>query len=90
MGTYLTPPHKRRNPLRVNELLIMRTFVPSIMLVISLLFLLLGGGNIKNLKEDLNKSEDLCKKNKGLSMEEIYIKTNKTTKELIAQKQQKN
>ena len=87
MGTYLTPPHKRRNPLRVNELLIMRTFVPSIMLVVSLLFLLLGGGNIKNLKEDLNKSEDLCKKNKGLSMEEIYIKTNKTTKELIAQKE---
>ena len=87
MGTYLTPPHKRRNPLRVNELLIMRTFVPSIMLVVSLLFLLLGGGNIKNLKEDLNKSEDLCKRNKGLSMEEIYIKTNKTTKELISQKE---
>ena len=87
MGTYLTPPHKRRNPLRVNELLIMRTFVPSIMLVVSLLFLLLGGGNIKNLKEDLNKSEDLCKRNKGLSMEEIYIKTNKITKELISQKE---
>ena len=88
MGTYLVPPHRRNSPFRKNELLIMRVFVPAVMLVVSLLFLLIGGGdNIKSLKEGLNKSEDLCKKNKGLSMEEIYIKTNETTNELIAQKE---
>ena len=87
MGTYLVPPHRRNNPFRKNELLIMRVFLPAVMLVVSILFLLIGGDNINSLKEGLNKSEDLCKNNKGLSMEEIYIKTNETTNELITQKE---
>ena len=87
MGTYLVPPHRRNNPFRKNELLIMRVFLPAVMLVVSILFLLIGGDNINSLKEGLNRSEDLCKNNKGLSMEEIYIKTNETTNELITQKE---
>ena len=87
MGTYIVPPRRMRNPLRKNQLLIMRTFVPAVMLIVSLLFLLIGGDNINTLKEGIQRSGDLCKKNKGLTMEEIYIKTNKTTKELITKKE---
>ena len=87
MGTYIVPPRRMRNPLRKNQLLIMRTFVPAVMLIVSLLFLLIGGDNINTLKEGIQRSGDLCKKNKGLTMEEIYIKTNKTTNELITQKE---
>ena len=43
------------------------------MLVVSIIFLIVGVDNVKSMKRDINKSEDLCKKYKGLSMQEIYI-----------------
>ena len=86
MGTYIEPPNGRRRQLKSNELLLMRTLVPTIMLIVSLIFLLIGGENVKSLIKDIHKAEDLCNSNKGLSMQEIYIKTNETTNDLIIKK----
>ena len=83
MGTYIEPPNGRRHKLKFNELVLMRTLIPTIMLVVSLIFLLIGGENVKSLLKDIHKTEDLCTSNKGLSMQEIYIKTNETTNNLL-------
>lgn len=56
------------------------------MLIVSLIFLMIGAENIKLMKKNISKAENLCKENKGLSMEEIYIKTNETLNELLTQK----
>ena len=85
VGTYIIPPN-RRHPLKFRELILMRTIIPVVMLIISLIFLLIGADNIKSMKRDIHKAEDLCNQNKGLTMQEIYIKTNKTTNELIEKK----
>ena len=83
MGTYIEPPNGRRHKLKFNELLLMRTIIPTIMLIVGLIFLLVGGENVKSLIKDIHKTEDLCTSNKGLSMQEIYIKTNETTNNLL-------
>ena len=85
MGTYIIPPHGRRLP-KIQELLLMRIMIPIIMLIVSLIFLLIGGDNITSLRNNINKAENLCKENKGLSMEEIYIKANETLNELMIKK----
>lgn len=85
MGTYIVPPMRMHRP-KFRELLMMRTIIPTIMLVVSIIFLIVGADNVKSMKKDINKSEDLCNKSKGLSMQEIYIKANETMKELIEQK----
>ena len=71
MGTYIVPPMRMHRP-KFRELLMMRTIIPTIMLVVSIIFLIVGADNVKSMKKDINKSEDLCNKNKGLSMQEIY------------------
>ena len=85
MGTYIIPPFSIQRP-KFRELLMMRTMIPSIMLIVSIIFLIVGVDNVKSMKRDINKSEDLCKKYKGLSMQEIYIKANETINELIEKK----
>ena len=85
MGTYIEPPNMKHRP-RLKELLMMRTIIPIIMLIVSLIFLMIGAENIKLMKKNISKAENLCKENKGLSMEEIYIKTNETLNELLTQK----
>ena len=86
LGTYIIPPNGRVHRPRFKELLLMRTLIPIIMLIVSLIFLLIGGDNIKSLKNNIMKAENLCKENKGLSMEEIYIKSNETLSKLMTLK----
>ena len=85
MGTYIEPPNMKHKP-RLKELLMMRTMIPIIMLIVSVIFLLIGGENVKTMKKNINRAENLCNENKGLSMEEIYIKTNETLNVLMTQK----
>ena len=68
VGTYIIPPN-RRHPLKFRELILMRTIIPVVMLIISLIFLLIGADNIKSMKRDIHKAEDLCNQNKGLTMQ---------------------
>ena len=85
LGTYMSPPGMRR-PIPKSQLLIMRAMIPIIMLIVSIIFIMIGVENVKSLKKDINKAEDLCKENKGLSMVEIYIKSNDTFNLLKAKK----
>ena len=85
LGTYMSTPGMRR-PIPKSQLLIMRAMIPIIMLIVSIIFIMLGVENVKSLKKDINKAEDLCKENKGLSMAEIYIKSNDTFNLLKAKK----
>ena len=81
-GTYINPPPMNRNRLRKGEMIMLRSIAPFIMLIISIIFLLFGLSNIKILKNDIKRSQNICESNKGLTMNEIYIKLNKTNYEL--------
>ena len=81
-GTYMAPPPMYRNKVRKGEIIILRSISPFIMLIISVIFLIFGLNNIHYLKNDIKRSENICKSNKGLTMNEIYIKFNKTNYEL--------
>ena len=53
MGTYIEPPNMKHKP-RLKELLMMRTMIPIIMLIVSVIFLLIGGENVKTMKKNIN------------------------------------
>ena len=82
LGTYVAPPLGNPNIIRKGEILMMRTFTPSIMLIITIIFLIFGLDNIKFLKKGIEKAQKMCESHKGLSMEEIYILYNQTNYEL--------
>ena len=82
LGTYVSPPSGQNIQMKEGDLFIMRIFSPVIMIVITIIFLLFSLENIKLLKLDIKKSQNICELNKGLSMEEIYNKLNKTKNEL--------
>jgi hypothetical protein len=56
----------------------MRRFSPIIMLIISFIFLFFSLSNIQILKTNIKKAQNTCEFYKGLSMDEIYNKLNKT------------
>ena len=59
-----------------------RIVSPLIMTVVTVIFFLFSLENIKVLKANLKNVQSICESNKGLSMEEIYNKFNKTNYEL--------
>ena len=83
LGTYVVAFPGQNNILRRNELLMMRNFSPIIMLIISIIFGVFSLNNIKSMKKNIKQAQNLCETNKGLSMEEIYIKLNKTSNDLL-------
>ena len=82
LGTYVAPPLGQNINLRQGEILLMRVFTPSIMFIITIVFLIFGLENIKHLKNSIEKAQNICESHKGLSMEDIYISNNKTNYEL--------
>lgn len=77
IGTYVNPPDKK-DEFNKEEIFIMRMFSPIIMLIISFIFLFFSISNIKTLKLNIKKAQNICESYKGLSMDEIYSKLNKT------------
>lgn len=82
LGTYVPPSPWEKNNLKNIDIIAMRIISPIVMLIISIIFLIFGLDNIKYLKKDIKGSQNICESNKGLTMEEIYIKSNQTNYEL--------
>lgn len=82
LGTYIAPPPGVRDNLRQRDKLLMRGMTPIIMAIISFAFLFFSLDNIKYLEKNIKRSQNICESEKGLSMEEIYSKFNKTFYEL--------
>lgn len=77
IGTYITPPNKKEK-LNKEEIFIMRLLSPIVMLIISFIFLFFSLSNIKTLKANIKRAQNTCELYKGLSMDDIYTKLNKT------------
>ena len=86
LGSYIAPMEHNQFRIKYKEILITRSMAPIIMFIISFIFILGGDNNIKNLKNELTRSQNICEENKGMSMEEIYIKANETLDKYINEK----
>ena len=82
LGTYVNPLPGRMYMIRKNEILMMRNFTPIIMLIICIILGVFSLNNIKSMEKNIKKAQKICESNKGLSMEEIYLKLNKTNYDL--------
>ena len=85
LGTYMQPPQGAQL-LRPGERYLLRYFTPFIMLIITIIFFFFSLNNLKLLKNDIKYAEKICESNKGLTMEGIYNKYNKTIHELEQEK----
>ena len=86
LGSYIAPMEHNQFRIKYKEILLTRSMAPIIMFIISFIFILGGDNNVKNLKNELTRSQNICEENKGMSMEEIYIKANETLDKYINEK----
>ena len=82
LGSYVAPPPGKKMVFKQGELFMIRILSPLIMTIVTILFFIFSLENIKSLKADLKNVQSICESNKGLSMERIYNKFNKTNVEL--------
>ena len=82
IGTYVQPPQGRQINMRPEEQILLRYCTPLIMSIVTIVFYFFSLDNIHFLKNHIKKSQNICETNKGLTMEQLYNKYNKTYYEL--------